>query len=409
MKIEGSVDSQYANTLSRTKNAQCYLEPSVKMEPKLEFMQAHTQEVTCVAVLADNKRFVSGSEDHMVIVWQDGQTRPLRYLQCKAAVRTVAASPKGAWIVVGLDNGSLVRWDLDQENPEPVEFKNPHRGKVTALAFSPDGEYLATGGEDYSIVLRRVADGEVVYVFDEEHGVYSPHQGTITSLHFTPQATLVSAARDKTLRIWRLGKKAVELIRTKANRDGTVDQLDVTSDGRFMLFDKGKTLHLMNAADQSTVCVLENLAGSNNFDTLALFSPDASLMLTGGAGEGRLHLWKTPTADERAYQVRELVTNDHATITCAAFAPAEGQNFAVTGSKLGYVHLWRLPDKAAVDNHRIMLDANNQPFRLVVEPSVDGGKARAMINVSTPLDAQGDPRLKPGQRVTMVVKLPEGK
>jgi WD40 repeat protein len=412
MKVEGSADSQYFNTLQAHKNAQCYLEPSVQMEPKVPLMQAHVAEVTSVAFLADGKRFVSGSEDHRVYVWQDGLTKPINRMPMhhKAAVRCLAASPKGAWIAVGCDDGSIIRWNLDEENPEPVEFKNAHRGRVTALAFSGDGEYLASGGEDNMIILHKVADAELVYKLDEDHGALSPHQGTITSLSFTPQCTLVSAARDNTLRVWKLGTQGVEMVgQPIANRDGTVNRLGVSHDGRYLLFDKSKTLHLLNASDHTTACVLENLAGANAFDTLALFSPDGSLILTGGAGEGRLHLWKAPTPEDRAYQVRELVTEDRSNITTAAFAPA-GRQLAVTGSKQGYVHIWRLPDKAAVQNHRILVDSESRPLKLdVVEPSIEAGKTRVVVNVLNPLDALGEPRLKPGQRVTLVVILPTGK
>src|SRR5262249_13093469 len=139
----------------------------------------------------------------------------------------------------------------------------------------------------------------------------------------------------------------------------------------------------------------------NPFDTLALFSPDGTLMLTGGAGEGRLHLWKTPTPEDRGYQVRALVTGDRTAITSAAFAP-EGHRVAVTGSKDGYVHLWQLPDPEQVNNHRILVDANNEPLHLdIVERALDASKTRVALTIYNPQD-----RLLPGQRVTLVVLLP---
>jgi WD40 repeat protein len=308
--------------------------------------------------------------------------------------------------VAGCADGSLTRWDLARPS-DPVKLKAVHRGPVTALAFSPDGAYVASGGEDYAIVLSKVASGEVLYPFDCEHGVDDPHQGTITALHFTPQCQLVSAARDNTLRVWDLHQRGAKLAFAPiANRNGSVAQLGASADGRYMLFDKGKTLQLVTVADGRTVCALDNLGGSN-FDTLALFSTDGALMLTGGAGEGgRLHLWKSPAPGERAYQVRELVTKDRAAITSAAFGPAN-QGFAVTGGKDGNVHVWTLPSEQAVADHRIFADADNQSLRLdLVEQVIEGGKTRVAVNVHNPRDAQGQLRLVPGQRVTLVVLLP---
>jgi WD40 repeat protein len=198
------------------------------------------------------------------------------------------------------------------------------------------------------------------------------------------------------------------------NRGGTVSQLGVSADGRFMLFDKGKTLQLRNTEDGAPICVLDNQAGASPFDTLALFSPDGLLMLTGGAGEGRLHLWKAPTRQERAFQVKELVTKDRTPITSAAFAPKPKEPtgsrlLAVTGSKDGYVHLWLLPDKAAVENHLLFKDVHGKSLHVdLLEQQQDAGKTRIAVNVLNPDDplVPGQGRLVPGQRVTLVVLLP---
>jgi WD40 repeat protein len=408
LRVEGSVDSQYYLRLLRNKDAICYLEPSEEMGPQLELMKAHTAAVTSVAFCADGMHFVSGSDDTTVCVWNRGQREPIRYLRHKSPVRSVACSPTGMWVVAGCADGTLWRWDLTRQS-EPFGFKEPsHRGPVTALAFSPDGAHVASGGEDNTILLWKTATGEQVYAFDSDHGAHEPHHGTITSLSFTPQCKLISASRDNTLRVWSLFQKGVEMegepIR---NRGGTVGHLGVSADGRFMLFDKGKTIQLRNTEDGAPICVLDNLGGASPFDTLALFSPDGLLMLTGGAGEGRLHLWKTPTHHDRAFQVKELVTKDRTPITSAAFAPkskdpANTRLFAVTGSKDGYVHLWLMPNSNEVEKHLIVKDGKGKSLHIdLLEQQQDAGKTRIAINLVNP-----DNRLIPGERVTAVVLLP---
>jgi WD40 repeat protein len=402
LKIEGSVDSQLYAVLRTHKEAQCYLEPSVEIAPTKEHLKAHLGEVTSVAVCSDGEHFVSGSVDHTVCVWRQGQYNPQMTLRHQSPVRVVACSPVGAILAVGCADGKIILYDLMDKEHQPLVCKDEHRGPVTALAFSPDGNYLVSGGEDTAIFLWNPASGTMLYPFDAAHGVDDPHRGVITALQFTPQCKLVSAARDNTVRVWSLHKEGARLLGEPiANRGGTVGNLGVSNDGRYMLFDKGRSLYLLNVADGSTISVLDNLGGGSPFDTMALFSPDGNLMLTGGAGEGRLHLWKTPTPEDRGYQVRELVVKDRSAINAAAFGPA-GKRFAVTGNVEGLVQFWDLPGEAEVNNHRIFVDADNQPLRLdLVEQALESNKARVVVNVLNPQE-----RLVPGQRVTLVVVLP---
>jgi WD40 repeat protein len=413
LRIEGAAGAQYVAMLHA--GLECYLEPSVEMSPSQPLIKAHRGEVNSVAVCSDGEHFVSGSEDRTVCVWKRGLETPVFQLMHPSAVRVVACSPKNGFLLAGCADGHIYLWDLSKDKPAATRLEAHHRGAISALAFSPDGEFFASGGEDYAIHLWK-SSGEELYPLDAEHGVEEGHQGTITALTFTPQCTLVSAARDNKLRVWQLYRQGVIAQGLPIeNRGGTVSQLGVSADGRFLLFDKGPSIQLIDSAnekDRKTVSVLDNLAGANPFDTLALFSPDGQLMLTGGAGEGRLHLWKTPMdfktmTRDRGYQVRELVSGkDRSAITCAAFSPATA-SFAVTGSKEGYVHFWRLPDKEAVENHRVFRDANNLPLRLdLVEHALDGNRTRVAVNIQNPQDTQRQERLLPGQRVTLVVMVP---
>ncbi len=96
------------------------------------------------------------------------------------------------------------------------------------------------------------------------------------------------------------------------DRSGSVGQLDVSSDGRWLLFDQGKALQIRSVADGGMINTLQNPGGVIPFETLAQFSPDASLLLTAGAPEGRLQLWQTPTESARGYEVRQFAPREQA-------------------------------------------------------------------------------------------------
>src|SRR5205814_1137731 len=154
-----------------------------------------------------------------------------------------------------------------------------------------------------------------------------------------------------------------------------------------------------------------------------------SLMLTAGAPEGRMQLWRTPAPYEfeeervvngvkqlvkvernlRGFEVQQLVPSERGAVTCAAFAPNGA--FAVSGNKDGYIHLWTLPTRQQVAAHRISTNHDPSlkagaatPVTLTyLDQALDAGKLRIGVEVQNPETPEyRHGRLIPGRRVTVV-------
>jgi WD40 repeat protein len=216
----------------------------------------------------------------------------------------------------------------------------------------------------------------------------------VTWVQFTPQAQLVSAGRDKAVRLWDLGETGAKQAAVLNQRSGEVVNLGVSPDGRTVLFDQGKSLRLLALPAGTTKGVLFNPGASSNFTTFALFSPNGQLIVTAGAAEGQLQLWRTPSAatSNRGYEVRQLAFYQKSSVpTCACFSP-DGK-LLVTGTRDRLVQVWAMPGQKEIQQELV-------GELTLVEKATDSptGQVRVWANVPNLAD-----RLLPGGAATLTV------
>src|SRR5262249_28051230 len=76
--------------------------------------------------------------------WQKKPAGPPSLGRFPKAIRSVAISPGGKLLAAGSDDGIIRLWDMDTRK-ERNQLKG-HDRQVFALAFSPDGQALASAG-----------------------------------------------------------------------------------------------------------------------------------------------------------------------------------------------------------------------------------------------------------------------
>jgi WD40 repeat protein len=323
------------------------VEPAVPSAPE-KSQALHRTAVTGIAISAHSKRplVVSSGADGSARVWDVVGTQTAYHLPHPCPVRSVACSPAAAKAdvaVTGGDDGIIRVWDLSTPEKLPSEPKalaDAHTSPVGVIAFSPDGRFLAT------------AAGRDVFIWDavewkKLYALPSEHRDVVTSLQMTPQGTLVTASKDRTLKVWKLGAQQAAVARTLDHRAGAVDILGVTSDGGRVVFDQDKNrLDLIGLADRQTTGQVQNVGPTAAFATLAVFNQDDTLLLTaGGEGElkGGLQVWNLPKEGGRGAEVARLFTPVRIGVTAAGFSPSSDHRFLAAGDEKGNVHIWSPP------------------------------------------------------------------
>lgn len=130
-------------------------------------------------------QLTSLQENQVVARWKAHEKR----------ITAVLFSQSGKQFYTAANDGAIHAWTTDGQRQHSLIR---HVGPVTCLALSPDGETLASGGQDRQILLWDAVTGDLQFQIDQ-------HQEAVTDLTFVGQGAglgLVSASLDGTVRLW---------------------------------------------------------------------------------------------------------------------------------------------------------------------------------------------------------------
>ena len=117
--------------------------------------------------------------------------------ETKTVVPTATLVPTHTPEVIELDNITKLA---------PRDTLVGHSGDVTDVAFSPEGELVASSSTDGTVRLWRVCDGSLLSVLED-------HTDYVLSVAFSPDGNLLaSGSNDRTVRLWQVSDGT--LIRT---------------------------------------------------------------------------------------------------------------------------------------------------------------------------------------------------
>ncbi|KAK3942581.1 vegetative incompatibility protein HET-E-1 [Diplogelasinospora grovesii] len=224
-------------------------------------------------------------------------------------VSAVAFSPDGQTLASASDDRTVRLWDAATGTPRHT--LEGHSDWVSDVAFSPDGQTLASASGDHTVRLWDATTGMPRHTL-EGYG------GSVSAVAFSPDGqTLASASGDHTVRLWDAATGTPR--HTLEGHSGPVSAVAFSPDGQTLASASyDRTVWLWDAATGTPRHALE---GHSGLVSAVAFSPDGQT-LASASDDRTVRLWDAATGTPR-----HTLEGHSGSVSAVAFSP-DGQTLA---------------------------------------------------------------------------------
>jgi WD40 repeat protein len=226
----------------------------------------------------------------------------LQAMESGEPMRQLAVSTDGKWLVTPATGSGAAVWEI--ATGRRVATLVGQRGRPMVAAFSSDGTRVAVGSLEGEVNVWAIASSEPL-------ARMTGHSGQIAAIAFGRDDTLLTAASDRTARLWDAATGAERAV-MRGHRDDILCGA-LSPDGR--IFATGARDATARLWDAATGAALAELSGHGDLISDIAFSPDGSLVAT-ASWDKTARLWESATGVERA-----VIAGHEDKLTGLAFSP----------------------------------------------------------------------------------------
>lgn len=158
----------------------------------------HNAILTAASYHSETRILVAGFSNGSFFLYELPEVNMIHSLSIsQQAISSIALNSSGDWIALGCEQmGQLLVWEWQSETYAMKQ--QGHSNNMNCLAYSPDGQYIVTGGDDGKVKLWNTLTGFCTVTFTE-------HTSAVSHVLFSHNRKfIVSASLDGTARAYDL-------------------------------------------------------------------------------------------------------------------------------------------------------------------------------------------------------------
>jgi WD40 repeat protein len=348
--VSGSKDKMESATYSLSPIQQP-VNPALPLGVCIAIRRGYAAPVRTVAWSPDGRYMASGSEDGVVQMWrvEDGGDPAGRkialYVIHSGCVYAVAWSPDGMSLASAGQDKTVQVWNVatPASNRKASRWLSPlssvidgnksfsyrgHTDDVRTVAWSPDGQYIASGSNDHTVQVWHAGTGRTI-------ATYRGHYSWVYALAWSPDGKFIaSAGRDKRVRLWDASSGTH--LHSYRGHSSVVRAVAWSPDGKYVASaGNDRTIQVWHADTREPLCVLQ---GHTDYVNSLAWSPlgkpgQGTLCILSGSNDKTVMVWDIMPDGGSADSGRHIFTyRGHSSWVWAVAWSPDGRQIASVGN-----------------------------------------------------------------------------
>ncbi|HNO92057.1 MAG TPA: caspase family protein, partial [bacterium] len=228
--------------------------------------------VDCIAFTSDGERLLSGGFDQRISVWNlKTKMRERTFGPTKDRVNSIAVSPDGKSVVTGSNFGEVKLWDMDGTARKTFSGHGDY-GMIVSTRYASNGRYFASlsVNDQRSLIVRDLSGATVL-------DIPTAHNKNFGAVAFSPDGRYIACTVDDKVQLFRFDGT---LSKTFAGHTGYVNTLTFSSDSK----------HLLSGGDDGSIRLwhvgsLESAVYVSDDEEWVMFTPEGFFDASLGGGK----------------------------------------------------------------------------------------------------------------------------